>query len=558
MELSAICVGLLAALGQWWFFGPITKCLVYPLTTGLLVGIFMGHPMEGMMAGASIQLIYLGWIPAGGTMPSNTITAGVYGTAITILSGLSPTMAAVFAIPLSMLGLLQNQMYMTVNAIWIHRADKLLEQGKLSRVRLMNFVPSFCMALLLYGIPGYFIVSLGSDWAQGLIQSIPASMVSALEVVGGIMPALGIAMLLNYLGKKNLIPWFFGGFFLTAYSGLNLMAISIFASIAAILLYNNSKTGQQTEQIPTGKKRVRRLSVDSDVTIDTVGDAPTAVPSAATASETYQRRLSKKDLIKTWLWTTCTEACYNYERMQALGIANLMLTPIRALYDTNEKRVEELKKYMVFYNSEVFTIGPIINGIACSMEEARANGGNVTAKDINSVRTGLMGPVAGIGDTIMQGILYPILFGIGCSIALDGSYVGPIFSTLVFEMIIFACGYFMFMTGYKQGRSSLLNILKNGTVDRIINAFSIVGLMVVGSMAASRVAVNTPLAIAVGSGSTAIQGVLDALAPGLIPLTITLLIWKMLKKRISTIVIITLIFIIGIIGYYAGVLSYTG
>lgn len=79
-----------------------------------------------------------------------------------------------------------------------------------------------------------------------------------------------------------------------------------------------------------------------------------------------------------------------------------MLTPIRELYETNERRVEELRKYMVFYNSEVFTIGPIINGIACSMEEARANGENVTAKDINSVRTGLMGPVAGIGDTVMQ------------------------------------------------------------------------------------------------------------------------------------------------------------
>ena len=109
-----------------------------------------------------------------------------------------------------------------------------------------------------------------------------------------------------------------------------------------------------------------------------------------------------------------------------------MLTPIRELYDTNEERVKELKKYMVFYNSEVFTVGPIINGIACSMEEAHANGENVTEKDINAVRTGLMGPVAGIGDTVMQGILFPILFGIGCSMALDGSYLGPILSFAIF------------------------------------------------------------------------------------------------------------------------------
>ena len=66
MFISAILVALLATCGQWWFFGPITKCLVYPLTTGTLVGVFMGDPMTGMLAGANIQLIYLGWISAGG------------------------------------------------------------------------------------------------------------------------------------------------------------------------------------------------------------------------------------------------------------------------------------------------------------------------------------------------------------------------------------------------------------------------------------------------------------------------------------------------------------
>ena len=68
MVLSAILVALLATMGQWWFFGPVTKCLVYPLTTGTLVGLFMGDPMTGMLAGANIQLIYLGWISAGGTI----------------------------------------------------------------------------------------------------------------------------------------------------------------------------------------------------------------------------------------------------------------------------------------------------------------------------------------------------------------------------------------------------------------------------------------------------------------------------------------------------------
>ncbi len=553
MVLSAILVALLATMGQWWFFGPVTKCLVYPLTTGTLVGLFMGDPMTGMLAGANIQLIYLGWISAGGTMPSNTIVAGIFGTAMTILSGADPTMAVTFAIPFSMFGLLLNQVYMTVNAAWIHQADKLLDKGNLRGVRFMNFVPSFCMALVLYGIPAFLLVVSGSGWASDLINAVPESVISALQVVGGIMPALGIAMLLNYLGKKKLIPWFFGGFFLTVYSGLGLTAISIFSAIIALVMYLNSNTAQKQ----TETKKVKRLSLNKKA--ETI-EVSQPAEQAATAMELpeYTKKLSKKTLVKTWLWTTSTEACYNYERLQALGAANLMLTPIRELYDTNEERVKELKKYMVFYNSEVFTVGPIINGIACSMEEAHANGENITEKDINAVRTGLMGPVAGIGDTVMQGILFPILFGIGCSMALDGSYLGPILSFAIFEILIFGCGYFMFMTGYKQGKTSLLKILKNGTIDRIINSFSIVGLMVVGSMAATRVTVNTPLAIKIGEGTTTIQSVLDSLAPGLIPLGITLLVWWMLKKKINTVWIIIAIFLVGIAGYYSGILGYVG
>ena len=554
MVISALLVAILATMGQWWFFGPVTKCLVYPLTTGTLVGLFMGDPMTGMLAGANIQLIYLGWISAGGTMPSNTIVAGIFGTVMVLISGADPSMAATFAVPLSLLGLLLNQVYMTVNAAWIHIADGLLEKGNIRGVRLMNFVPSCCMAALLYGVPVFLMIMFGGDWAQNFINSVPEDVINALEVVGGIMPALGVAMLLNYLGKPKLIPWFFGGFFLTAYSGLGLTAISIFAAIIAIITFLGDNEGVQK----VAKKAVKRLSVNKKV--DTVEVAATpAVENAVAAQDLeYTKRLSKSTLVKTWLWTTSTEACYNYERLQALGAANLMLTPIRALYDSHERQVEELKKYMVFYNSEVFTVGPIINGIACSMEEARANGADVTAEDINSVRTGLMGPVAGIGDTVMQGILFPTLFGIGCSMALEGSYLGPILSFVIFEACIFGCGYFMFMTGYKQGKSSLLRILKNGTIDRIVNAFSIVGLMVVGAMAATRVAVNTPLEIVVGEGVTSIQSVLDSLAPGLIPLGITMLVWAMLRKKVNTLWIIVAIFVVGILGYFTGILGYVG
>ena len=244
---------------------------------------------------------------------------------------------------------------MTVNAAWIHQADKLLEKGNIKGVRIMNYLPSFCMALLLYGVPVFAMIMFGSDWSQSMLNAIPGSIINALEVVGGIMPALGIAMLLNYLGKKTLMPWFFAGFFLTEYSKLDLTAVSIFAAVIAIILYFNDKktiTAQQGE-----KKKVRRLSVNKKVEVKEVGQSTEVAEEITKTIDGPKKKLSKKTLIKTWLLTTSTEACYNYERLQALGIANLMITPIRALYDKVEDQVAELKKYLVFYNSEVFKIG---------------------------------------------------------------------------------------------------------------------------------------------------------------------------------------------------------
>lgn len=132
----------------------------------------------------------------------------------------------------------------------------------------MNFLPSFCMAFLLYGVPAFAMVMFGSGWAESLINAVPENVISALQVVGGIMPLhLDICKLLNYLGKKTLIPWFFGGFFLTVYSGLGLTAVSIFSAIIALILYlNQGKSAEQTE-----KKKVKRLSLNKTVEVKEAG-----------------------------------------------------------------------------------------------------------------------------------------------------------------------------------------------------------------------------------------------------------------------------------------------
>ncbi|KAF0424638.1 PTS mannose transporter subunit IICD [Pediococcus acidilactici] len=555
MILSAILVAILATISQWWFFAPITRCMTYPLTTGILVGIFMGHPMLGMLAGANIQLVYLGWINAGGVMPSNTMVAGIYGTALTILSSASPKLAVTFAIPFSLLGLLMVQIYQTLNSFWVHRADKALAEGNVNQIRFLNFVPSFIVSLLVYGLPAFCLVLFGKGWATALINAIPESLTTALEVVGGLMPALGIAMLLSYLGKKSLNAYFFIGFFLAVYLKLDTTAVAIFSAAIAFLIFV-SQTAKKKEDSPKQKK-VKRLTLNNRKgATEAVQPATNSTDSASViTTDDYKVQLNKRDLIKTWLWQQSDEAAYNYERLQALGLTNMMLYPIRKLYSDPQKQAEELKKYMVFFNTEPHMVGPIIHGVALSMEEARANGQNVSAEDINGVRTGLMGPAAGIGDTVQQGIIFPILASIGATMALDHNFIGPVFFTVVFEAIIYTIGYLMFMFGYKKGKSSVITILKNGIIDKVTNAFSIVGLMVVGTMAATRITVDTPLVWSIGKSTMKLQEILNTLAPGLIPLAITLIVWRLVAKKVNPTWIILGIFIIGIALSYLNLLG---
>ncbi|EBY3009451.1 PTS sugar transporter subunit IIC [Salmonella enterica subsp. enterica serovar Ekpoui] len=241
MLLSAILVALIAILSNWWVSHLLTRSWLYPIISGFLVALALGSPIEGMKAAAYIKLAYLGWMTVGGTMPGNLPVASVFGTAMTILSGAAPSTAVVFAVPFSLLGILTFQASMSFNALWVHKAEAMLDRGNITGMRMMNYIPSFFVNMVLVGIPAFCMVYFGADFMKNMLTMIPQSLVNAFEVIGGIMPALGIAMLVSFLGKKRLMPFFFLGFFLVAYLNLGIMAIAVFAVIAAVIMNINAE-----------------------------------------------------------------------------------------------------------------------------------------------------------------------------------------------------------------------------------------------------------------------------------------------------------------------------
>ncbi|EAW4810710.1 PTS sugar transporter subunit IIC, partial [Salmonella enterica] len=234
-------VAFIAILSNWWVSHLLTRSWLYPIISGFLVALALGSPIEGMKAAAYINLAYLGWMTVGGTMPGNLPVASVFGTAMTILSGAAPSTAVVFAVPFSLLGILTFQASMSFNALWVHKAEAMLDRGNITGMRMMNYIPSFFVNMVLVGIPAFCMVYFGADFMKNMLTMIPQSLVNAFEVIGGIMPALGIAMLVSFLGKKRLMPFFFLGFFLVAYLNLGIMAIAVFAVIAAVIMNINAE-----------------------------------------------------------------------------------------------------------------------------------------------------------------------------------------------------------------------------------------------------------------------------------------------------------------------------
>ena len=159
-----------------------------------------------------------------------------------------------------------------------------------------------------------------------------------------------------------------------------------------------------------------------------------------------EKKLSKKDVVKAfWRWTFFSHANYNYERLEATGLVHAFKHVIKKLYGDDEEEYKAcIKRHMQFFNTEPH-IGGVIPGIVLAMEEERANGAPITDDAINGVKTGLMGPFAGIGDTLWQGTLTPILLAFGISLGSQGNLLGPLIYTLLMFGIMWPVAYFCWM-----------------------------------------------------------------------------------------------------------------
>lgn len=239
--------------------------------------------------------------------------------------------------------------------------------------------------------------------------------------------------------------------------------------------------------------------------------------------------ITKKDVNKLFFrWYVRAEMSNSFERLQSLSFCSAMSPALRKLYPDKEKRAEALQRNLQFFNTEGI-FGAAIHGTTLAMEEQKARGENIPDEMITNIKTGLMGPMAGIGDTLTWGILRPILLALAASFAMQGSAIGIIFP-FIFVVITYVIGNYLCNMGYKMGRNSIKEMLSGGKIKDVIYAAGIVGVFMMGALAASYVDISTPLSFSINGEEMVVQDMLDSIIKGLLPLGFVMGSYFFLKK----------------------------
>lgn len=266
------------------------------------------------------------------------------------------------------------------------------------------------------------------------------------------------------------------------------------------------------------------------------------------------KTISKKDITKMAFnsGSLGMEFSWNYERQMHLAYAMMMNDNLKKIYKDDEEGYKEaLIRHVEFFNITP-QLAPFVGGIVTSMEEKHRDG-EVDATAISSIKTALMGPLSGIGDSIFIGAIRVIALGIGISLAMQGSMLGPIAYFLIYNIPAFLTRYFGAHLGYDLGFNYLTKMQESGVMDKLLQAAGILGIIVIGAM--SKEMVYTELALQLGSGDTAesLQAVLDGIMPGLLGLGVTWFYYWLLQKKVNPLLLIVGTMIAGIAGVYLGI-----
>ncbi|MET8850875.1 PTS system mannose/fructose/sorbose family transporter subunit IID [Amycolatopsis sp. NPDC004625] len=523
--LVALALTLWAIYCTYDGLGPFLIYAQRPLIAGSVAGLIVGHPLLGLLIGATLELAALGVYTYGGATIPDYQTGAIVGTALAAGAAGAPAAQAAIGIgvglPAAILLSALDPVGKMVTTALVHRADGYAADGNARGLAMIHWV-SLVPWVAVRAIPTFLAALAASGGlVKDITASIPAGFVQGMTLAGSLLPAVGFALLLGMMELSRYWYLLLIGFVGFAYLKLPVFGIAL-VGVAVAMLFVTLKRDEPALAVPAVE-----------------AEEPAADP-----------RLTKQDLrraFRRYFWSS--QISWNYERMQALGFAYSMEPVLRRLYPEKADYVAGLQRHLQFFNTSVLVGGPLILGSSVALEEAG------TPKSAASTKVALMGPLAGIGDTVVFALYNSIVFTMGASWALQGNWLGPVFAAVMVLVPYALIRRWQFGFAYREGRR-LAGHLAAGALARVAQGATVLGFVVLGGFIPSIVKVVTTLTYRQTTTvqgqpvtqAVAIQDRLDELLPFLLPVLVTAGVYLLtVKARLRPVWVIGIVVVAGVV-----------
>ncbi|GEQ49995.1 PTS mannose/fructose/sorbose/N-acetylgalactosamine transporter subunit IIC [Tetragenococcus koreensis] len=248
MVIKAILVGLVywISMGRAFYFFAFG--FRKPVVLGVVIGLIYGDVALGLLYGATIQLMYMGGIEAGGNIPNDQGLASCIAIPAAIVNGLEPSVAVSLAVPFGVLGVLLNNVRRTFNSFYNTRADKLVDQQEYDKLSTTSFLLPWLTNGVLYFTPVFIATLFGPNVVKSFIDIMPNWLMDGLNNAGLVLPALGFALTLVVMGKRQYLPFFVLGFFAFSVANFSMLTGAVFglciALIVSLFKQNSDEEGE--------------------------------------------------------------------------------------------------------------------------------------------------------------------------------------------------------------------------------------------------------------------------------------------------------------------------
>jgi PTS system mannose-specific IID component len=512
--LQAALIALFYAFARSSFNAGLGRyVLSQPLVAGTIAGALLGDPLRGAQVGGAFNLGTLALSQLRVPIGPDVALIGYIGVPLMLLSGLRPDEPATAALfgALVVFGVVLNFAQGLFNSVIAHWADLFADRGDATSVALLNVVPTQIWLVLTSFVPALFILLFDAPTIAGIAATIPPWLQLVMDWCRYALAALGIALGMRVVIQGSSAAYFLLGWLSGPYLGF----------------INGALLGGSIAIIHAFLAR-RQASANPDMLLADAGPSE--------QSEPYQptQRLGEAELQSSFvLWMFFHNAGLNFERFQNMGFATALLPVARRLCQTASERVLLLRRALNLFNSE-WTFGAALLGAVIALEERRANGEAISDAEMVGARTGLMTTLDVLGTTLMTSVVASFGVAIGTALANQGSLLGPLLFMFVQSAFVLLVGFANFRLGYMLTQRFGDWARRNYWLRPALFGATRLGSFAFGALIGPLVAIALPSngSVQIGAVSLALQTrLLDALMPGLLPLSVTLLLWWLLRYR---------------------------